>query len=210
MRRCVIVGGADIADYDHIKHYLKEDDFNIFCDSGLRHMDRLDIRPDLIVGDFDSWDDPHMDVETIVLPVVKDDTDTVYAAKEAEKRGFKEMLLIGAVGGRIDHTLGNIYILFDLNEAGIDSMIVDDCTEISVISDRPAYISDRYPFFSVVNMTGMAEGIDIKNAKYELKDARISSGYQYGISNEPLKGRTAEVSVKNGRLLLVKVIRERF
>jgi len=209
MSRCVIIGGADIADYSCIKKYLKEDDCFIFCDSGLKHMDGLGIRPDLIIGDFDSWDDPHMDVETVALPRVKDDTDTYYAAKEAKKRGFSEVLMIGTTGGRIDHTLGNIYILYDLDDAGIDAAAVDDYSEMSIISRKPAHISDRYPFFSVLNMTGTAEGIDIKNAKYELKDAVIRSGYQYGISNEVIKGREAEVSVRKGRLLLVKVVRDR-
>ena len=209
MSRCVIVGGAEIADYSHIKRYLDEGDFTIFCDSGLKHMEKLAVQPDLIVGDFDSWPEPQLDVETVVLPSVKDDTDTFYAVREARKRGFTEILMIGVTGGRVDHTLGNLYILYDLDEAGIRAVIADDYSEMSVVSDKTEYISDRYPFFSLLNMTGKAEGIDIRNAKYELKDAAIQSGYQYGISNEVLKGRVAEVSVKNGKLLLIKVVRDR-
>lgn len=209
MSRCVIVGGADIADYPYIKKYLKEDDFTIFCDSGLKHMERLGVCPDLIIGDFDSWNDPHMDVETLVLPTVKDDTDTVYAVKEAKKRGFTELLMIGAVGGRIDHSLGNIYVLYDLDEAGIPAMIADDYSEMLVVSDQTEQITDQYPFFSLINMTGKAEGICIKNAKYELENASIQSGYQYGISNEVTKGQTAEVSVRDGKLLLIKVVRDK-
>lgn len=208
MSRCVIVGGADIADYPHIKQYLKAGDYNIFCDSGLKHMEKLAVQPDLIVGDFDSWPVPQMDVETVVLPSVKDDTDTVYAVREAKKRGFSEVLMIGVTGGRVDHTLGNLYILYDLDEAGIRAMIADDYSEMTVVSDQTEYITGHYPFFSLLNMTGKAEGIDIKNAKYELKNAAIQSGYQYGISNEVTKGRTAEVSVRNGKLLLIKVVRE--
>ncbi len=209
MSRCVIVGGAEIADYPHIKQYLDEGDFTIFCDSGLKHMEKLAVQPDLIVGDFDSWPEPQLDVETVVLPSVKDDTDTFYAVREARKRGFSEILMIGVTGGRMDHTLGNLYILYDLDEAGIRAVIADDYSEMSVVSDKTEYIADRYPFFSLLNMTGKAEGISIRNAKYELKDAAIQSGYQYGISNEVLKGQVAEVSVKNGKLLLIKVVRDR-
>ena len=208
MSRCVIVGGADIADYPHIKQYLKSGDYNIFCDSGLKHMEKLAVQPDLIVGDFDSWPVPQMDVETVVLPSVKDDTDTVYAVREAKKRGFSEVLMIGVTGGRVDHTLGNLYILYDLDEAGIRAMIADDYSEMTVVSDQTEYITGQYPFFSLLNMTGKAEGIDIRNAKYELKNAVIQCGYQYGISNEVTKGRMAEVSVRNGKLLLIKVVRE--
>ena len=67
-RRCVIVGGAGIRNYQTIWEYQNPDDFNIFCDSGLRHQEWLGVTPHLIVGDFDSHDNPHLDVETILLP----------------------------------------------------------------------------------------------------------------------------------------------
>ena len=102
MRRCVIVGGADISNYDRIVAHIKSDDFVIFCDSGLKHMEKLAVKPSLIVGDFDSHENPHVDVETIVLPCEKDDTDTVFAVKEAIKRGYKEFLLIGVICARLN------------------------------------------------------------------------------------------------------------
>ena len=98
MKRCVIVGGADINNYEYIKSCLRNDDFIVFCDSGLKHLESLRVNPGLIVGDFDSHDNPHLGVETIVLPCEKDDTDTVFAVKEAIKRGFDDFLLIGVVG----------------------------------------------------------------------------------------------------------------
>ena len=98
MKRCVIVGGADINNYEYIKSCLRNDDFIVFCDSGLKHLESLQVNPGLIVGDFDSHDNPHLGVETIVLPCEKDNTDTVFAVKEAIKRGFDDFLLIGVVG----------------------------------------------------------------------------------------------------------------
>ena len=112
MKRCVVAGGADIGDYSFIRSLLREGDFFIYCDSGLRHMDGLGRRPDLIIGDFDSHEDPHLDCETIVLPREKDDTDTAYAVKEAIRRGASEILLVGAAGNRQDHTLVNVFLLF--------------------------------------------------------------------------------------------------
>ena len=79
MKRCVIVGGADINNYDFIRETLCVDDYVIFCDSGLKHLEHLQAKPDLIVGDFDSHENPQLAVETIVLPCEKDDTDTVFA-----------------------------------------------------------------------------------------------------------------------------------
>ena len=97
-RRCVIVGGADIQNGAFVRRLLREDDFVIFCDSGLKHLPTLQAAPSLIVGDFDSHENPGLAVETIVLPCEKDDTDTVYAVKEAVKRGFEDFLLIGVIG----------------------------------------------------------------------------------------------------------------
>ncbi len=205
MKRCVIVGGADINNYEYIRGRLCENDYIIFCDSGLKHLDALEVTPGLIVGDFDSHDNPHLDVETIVLPCEKDDTDTVYAVKEAIKRGCNEFLMVGVIGARLDHTLGNVSILLYLDYLGMKGCIIDDYSEMEIVSSQPAYIEDSYSFFSLLNITGTAKGITIENAKYLLDNAEISCEYQYGISNEVLPGRIAKVSVKEGNLLMIKV-----
>ena len=205
MRRCVIVGGADISNYDRIIAHIKSDDFVIFCDSGLKHMEKLAVKPSLIVGDFDSHENPHLDVETIVLPCEKDDTDTVFAVKEAIKRGYKEFLLIGVVGARLDHTLGNVSILLYLDSIGKKGIIIDDYSEIEIVSNEPAYVEDSYAFFSLINITGTAKDVTIENAKYPLEHAEITCEYQYGVSNEVIPGRTAKIIISDGKLLLIKV-----
>ena len=205
MKRCVIVGGADIGNYEYVRSLLSGEDFFVFCDSGLKHMDRLGVRPSLIVGDFDSHENPHLEAETIVLPREKDDTDTVYGVKEALKRGFDTFLLVGVVGGRLDHTLGNVSILLYLDAIGKKGIIVDDYSEMEIVSSSPVSVSDRYAYFSLLNVSGRAKGVTIQNAKYPLDNAEITCEYQYGISNEVLPGRTALVSVRDGRLLLIRV-----
>lgn len=205
MKRCVIVGGADINNYGFIREKLCADDYVVFCDSGLKHLQHLHAKPSLIVGDFDSHDNPHLHTETIVLPREKDDTDTVYAVKEAIKRGFDDFLLIGVAGARLDHTLGNVSVLLYLDSLGKKGCIIDDYSEMEIVSERPVSICDKYSFFSLLNITGCAKGITINGAKYPLADAEISCEYQYGISNEVLPGEKAVVSVKCGKLLLIKV-----
>lgn len=204
MKRCVIVGGADISNYCRINGIITGEDYIIFCDSGLKHMQMLTVKPNFIVGDFDSHENPQLDIETIVLPCEKDDTDTVFAVKEAIRRGYTDFLLIGVIGARLDHTLGNVYILDYLDELGLKGKIIDDYSEMELVSRESAYIEDSYAFFSLINITGMAKGITIENAKYLLNDAEITCGYQYGVSNEVISGQTAKVSVKEGKLLLIK------
>ena len=202
--RCVIVGGADINNYGFLRETLCADDYVVFCDSGLKHLDGLQVKPSLIVGDFDSHVNPHLDVETIVLPCEKDDTDTVFAVKEAVKRGFEDFLLVGVVGARLDHTLANTSILLYLDTLGKKGRIIDDYSEMEIVSSEPASVSEEFSFFSLLNITGCAKGITVTGAKYPLQDAEITCEYQYGVSNEVLAGESATVSVKEGKLLLIK------
>ena len=205
MQRCVIIGNANINNYDKIQKYLKADDFFIFCDGGLKHRTALGIEPDLIIGDFDSYKNPNLPIETIVLPCEKDDTDTVYAVKEAISRGFSDFLLIGVIGERFDHSLGNISILLKLDSLGKNAKIIDNYSEMEIVSANPVYIEDSFAYFSLLNITGKAERICIENAKYNLNNGVINCDYQYGISNEVLPGEIAKVTVGEGKLLVVKV-----
>ncbi len=205
MSRCVIVGAAEIKDYESIKKSLRADDFFIFCDGGLFHEKMLGVSPNLIVGDFDSHEKPSRDCEIISLPRAKDDTDTFFAAKEALRRGFSEFLLCGVVGGRLDHTLGNISILLMLHAQGARAILLDDFSKMEIVDSAPKYIDDSYPYFSVINIDGTAHGITIENALFPIENAEITPDYQRGISNEPLKGKLASVKVNSGQALLIKV-----
>ena len=204
MKRCVIVGGADINNYEYIKSCLRNDDFILFCDSGLKHLESLQVNPGLIVGDFDSHDNPHLGVETIVLPCEKDDTDTCHALKVCIEREFKDFLFIGCIGERMDHTMGNVSLLIMLKEKGLSGIMLDDYSEISIVKDEEC-IDDSFSYFSLITLSDISEGITIKNAKYPLENASLKSGFQLGISNEVIKGKTATVSCKSGNLLLIKV-----
>lgn len=206
MKRCVIVGGADIDNYERIGSILRADDYLIYCDSGLNHLHKLKKDPDLIVGDFDSHINPDLDVETIVLPCEKDDTDTFFAVKEGLRRGFDDFLLIGVAGKRLDHTIGNISILLYLDSLGKKGLILDDYGELQIVSQNAEYVPDHYAYFSLLNISGVARGVTIENAKYPLDNAEITCEYQYGVSNEVLPGKTAKITVTEGKLLLIKIL----
>lgn len=205
MKRCVIIGGAEIQSYERVKKTLSHRDYYIFCDSGLKHREALGIAPDLVVGDFDSYSKPDFPVETIVLPREKDDSDTVFAAKEGLKRGFEEFLLLGAGGRRLDHTLCNVSILLMLDKRGKKASLVDDFSVMEVVSRESKFVGSEYPYFSLLNITGDAEGVTVENAKFPLKNGHIPCEYQFGISNEPLPEKEAKITLREGRLLLIKV-----
>ena len=216
-RRCVIVGGAPIIDYHNLIHYLRDDVYLVFCDCGLKHLQKLQdakgsaFSPDLIVGDFDSYDNPELDgIETIVLPVVKDETDTAFAASEGLRRGFTEFLIIGAIGGRMDHSLVNISLLYKLYQAGCQATLIDDYSEMCIVGKEPSYVDDSFPFFSLLNMFGPSRDITITGAKYNVSGAEIKAAEQYATSNEVTPGQTACITVGEGELLLIKILREQF
>ena len=207
MNRCVIVGGAEIKNYGLMKNSFSPNDFFIYCDCGLKHEKNFGVSPDLVIGDFDSYTQPENFNNVIVLPCVKDDTDTIFAVKEGIKRGFEEFLLVGVTGGRQDHNLGNIYALLMLAMENKKALIIDDYSEIKIIKpNETEKIKFGWKFFSLINISGTAKGITIRNAKYNLEDAEITPEFQYGISNEVLSHeKDAEVFLKEGYLLLVCV-----
>ena len=203
--RCVIIGGAPITEYEYLRQRLCDDDFVIYCDSGLFHEKELGVAPSLIVGDFDSHAKPERDIETVVLPREKDDTDTVFAVRYALERGYREFVIMGAIGARFDHTLCNISILLMLEKQGAHGIIADDYGELELVTDS-AEVSDDYPFFSLLAIDGAAR-VDIMNAKFPLCGGVITPDYQYGVSNEPLSGG-AKIKIRDGKLLLMKVIKK--
>ena len=206
MKRAVIVGGAPIGRIGSIRSYLRADDTMIYCDGGLRHIAALGRGADLIVGDFDSHENPHAAAETIVLPHEKDDTDSYYAAKEALRRGYRDFLLLGASGARLDHTLGNLALLAMLDGAGARALLVDDFSETEIVS-HGAGVSDRFAYFSLLPLGGTAKGVTVTGAKYPLTDAELRPDSSLGVSNEPLPGKIARIRVGEGKLLLVRVKR---
>lgn len=205
MRRYVIVGGSEIRDYAAVRNYLRSDDYFVFCDCGLRHFEGLGVIPDLIIGDFDTHEKPEDLSNVIVLPVVKDDTDSIFAVKEGIRRGYDDFLLIGVTGGRQDHNLGNIYALLMLKEAGKSAVIVDDYCEMEIIgAGETARVKRGVKFFSLINIAGTARGITITGAMYNLDNAEITSAYQYGISNEVMSDE-AVITLREGSLLLLRM-----
>lgn len=205
MKRCVIVAGADIQEYGWVKEHLSEDDFYVYCDCGLKHIEYLGYNPDLIVGDFDSYQKPQTDIEIISLPSEKDDTDTFFAVKEMLRRGYEEFVLVGVFGNRFDHTMANISALLMLDTKGCKAIALDDYSLMEVVSSKVAFVDDTFSYFSVINISGVSEGVSIKNAKYSLEEGTIECDYQYGVSNEVIPGKTAQITVNKGRVLLIKV-----
>ncbi|MBR2106967.1 MAG: thiamine diphosphokinase, partial [Treponema sp.] len=153
MARCVVVSAAEIKNYEKVKSYFKSDDFFVFCDGGLNHIKKLGVKPNLIIGDFDSACKNDFDIsqiETIELPCQKDDTDTFFAVKEALNRGFDDFLCVGCIGNRFDHSLCNVSVLLYLQEKNVKAILVDDYSEMQIVGSKKVYIEDSFSYFSLM------------------------------------------------------------
>lgn len=128
-RRCVICAAGPVVNPDSLRDLLHTGDFIIAADGGLKLIKDLGLKPDLIVADFDSAPRSlaeKTNVPITLLPVKKDDTDTMAAARIAVQKGFREVLLLGATGGRLDHTLSNLAVVLYLIKCGVRTVLADE------------------------------------------------------------------------------------
>ena len=124
--RCVIIGASPVCDTEMIKKSVRESDFVVCADGGYKYALMAGIKPDLIIGDFDSAEFPeNVKCDIVKLPVHKDDTDTMYCVRECVKMGYKTILLFGMTGGRLDHTFANFCTLLYTAENGVNAKMLD-------------------------------------------------------------------------------------
>ena len=117
-----------------MKRYCRPGSFVVACDVGYRNSDCLGVHPDLIVGDFDSAPKPETTGDMIILPHVKDDTDTHYAAKWLCERGYRHIVMLGALGGkRMEHTFSNVSTALYLASNGVDVTLADEHSELHIL-----------------------------------------------------------------------------
>ena len=209
MSRCVILSACPVQ--PELKRLLRSDDFIIACDAGYRNCERLGCKPDIIVGDFDSAPCPQQNADDIVvLPHVKDDTDTEYAAKLAAQKGFDEVLLLGVLGGkRVEHTLANLCTGLGLEQRGVRTTLLDERSRITYVmpGETRRYPKENYFFFSAFPMEGRAEGVCEHGSYYELDNAELTAAYQLGVSNEYAAGSDCiTISTRSGALVAVETI----
>jgi len=163
------------------------------------------------VGDFDTAPCPAQEGDdTIILPHVKDDTDTEYAAKLASEKGFDEALLLGVLGGRrLEHTLANLCTALGLEQRGVRATLLDERSRITFVmpGETRRYPRNEYFYLSVFPMEGRAEGVSERGSFYELTDAVLTAGYPLGVSNEYADGSDCiTISTQKGALVVVETV----
>lgn len=179
-----------------------KNDFVIGADKGYLTLMKNDIDPDLIIGDFDSSKKPDKLDNVIIYPVKKDFTDSALAIDYAINKGYSKILVYGAIGGFLDHTLANIAVLASATKKGIDIGFVDNENIIFAVNNgKITFDSNATGRISVFSFGDRAEAVYEKGLLYELDNATLFADMPLGVSNEFI-GRESSVSVGNGMLLI--------
>ena len=212
-QKILIVSGGSIAD-DFAKQWIGQyqPDYIIVADSGMEFMRRVGLKPDRIIGDFDSVKEDTLsffkeqpEIVFQELNPIKDDTDTEFAIRQAIALGAKEIIILGATGTRLDHVLGNVALLGIGLKEGVSIQLVDSHNRIRMI-DKPLKLRKEEQFgnmLSVLPYAGEAKGVTLNGFKYPLKNHTMESFSSLGISNE-IVAAEAEISFEEGILLIIE------
>ena len=203
--RCVVVAGGD-CDLSLLSE-ISTSDFVIAADSGLNHLMSANVKPDLIVGDFDSYSGRLPEgIETVVLPTKKDDTDLLFSLRCGVERGFKKYLIFGGYGSRPDQNLAMLQSLVWLCDNCEAESVKAQCNgfEINAVKNSKITLSvGRERYFSVFSISGEAKGVEIIGADYPLENSVITPSFPIGVSNEA--DGEVTLSVKDGTLIIMTV-----
>lgn len=199
MSVCYIVGAGEF-----YGEFTKRDgDLVIAADGGYDTLLALGITPDLILGDMDSVKSKASDIEKLVFPVRKDETDSFLAYREGVRRGYTDFKLYGCVGGREDHTLANYSLLVYAKERGHEMTLVGKCTDAFVLQNEGITLSGApCSHLSLLAFGGEARGVSVRGAEYEAKDITLTPSYPMGVSNRFCDSEVT-IEVTDGTLLVI-------
>jgi len=207
MKVIIISGGSPPSKKLLIKEIL-DDTFLISADSGANCLYLYNIKPNLLVGDFDSIDGKVMEYfaknncEIDVYPKEKDFTDTEIALRKGLSMKPREIVLLGCTGSRVDHLLGNIGLLKVCLEEGVNACIKDGNNTIRLINASTSLDGNLGEIFSVQSYCNEIIGLTIEGAKYSLNNYNLKIGQGIATSNE-FVGCKVQIKFKSGTLMII-------
>ena len=210
-KRAFIYTGGKVYD-ELVLEKPTADDLIISADAGALTAKRLGITPAIMVGDFDTLQNPEVPngTELIRLPAEKDETDTQFAVSLALHRGVREIVMIGGLEGRLDHTLAFLSILEDLweNKDGhIPAVITNGKNRVRFIRNSGVILPrSQYRYFAIIAADERVRGVTVEGCKYPLNNQtlrRVNQGFT--ISNE-IVGNCALVEIKKGGAWIIETM----
>ena len=199
MHTCIIfcAGG-----FEKLARPIDASDYILAADGGLAHVQKLGLKPHGIIGDFDSLGYIPQDAQ--VFPVEKDDTDSMLAVKKGLELGYRRFEIYGALDGdRLDHTIANLQTLTYLSRHGSVGYLVGLTYMVTTLQKGALRFSkEAVGILSIFCLGAKAEGVCLKNLKYNLENGTITGDFPLGVSNH-FTGEEAFVSVRDGILTIL-------
>jgi len=207
-RRCVLFLNGLIYDYSFLHSFLNATDVLIAVDGGLKHLAAADLNAEILIGDLDSvpLEDLHLaeqlGVEILRFPVEKDETDFELALELAVQRNFDPIVIVGGLGGRLDHTLGNIFLLANPKFSKNHIRFEDGQEEVFMIDSSAEISGEPGDRVSLLPISDCAVGVQTEGLQYQLCRETLEFEKTRGISNVMLS-KNARVTLDSGHLLCI-------
>ena len=208
MHRIIIFANGELPDLEKARLLLHPNDYIICADGGTRHSLAMGLTPNLVIGDMDSiergqWLGLEKEGVSIELfPRDKNETDLELAINRAIELGPKQLLIMGALGGRLDQALGNIALLGDIRLSALDTRLDDGVEEIFICRDQAQVHGRSGDIVSLIPWGNPVHGIQTQDLKWPLQNEALYPDKTRGISNE-MTSQTASISIESGLLLLI-------
>ena len=211
---CLVLNGQ-LEDYDYIREVMDYNTYELIIavDGGANHLYRLGIMPNYILGDLDSIDDDirsYYEASDVVFkkfPTKKDETDAELAVWMVEEEGLLGIDIYAALGGRIDHELANIQLLYYILDRGMYPRIISEREEIYILRNEEMNLKGSIgDIVSLIPVKGDARGITLANMEYSVEELDLKYSVTRGISNVML-AEDAYINVRDGGILVIKKIK---
>jgi thiamine pyrophosphokinase len=207
-KRAWIFVNGDLLNPQALQAMIEPDDLLVAADGGLRHLQLLGLDPVVLIGDLDSvseQDIRSLEQKGILIdrhPVEKDETDLELALLWVLARDISEIRIVAAQGDRLDHTLGNLFLLMLPKLQGYDVRLEDGQDEVFLINSSRSIIGQVGDRVSLLPLGKPAVGVSTQGLKYELDQETLWPERTRGISNVMVEAQ-AVVSVENGLLICI-------
>jgi len=208
MNRIIIFANGDLPDIDKVRSILRDDDYIICADGGTRHASSLDLKPALVIGDMDSADGSALQTlqaDGVLIeryPRDKNETDLELAIQRAIELGPREVVIVAALGGRMDQTLANIALLSDIRLSTLDVRLDDGVEQIFFCRDQAEIKGRSGDIVSLIPWGESVHGVQTQDLKWQLSNETLYPEKTRGISNE-MTADMANIKISSGLLLIV-------
>ncbi len=200
----LIFGSIACETWEFLDPYRTQEVTVVCADGGILQAIAAGFTPDFYIGDNDSGGYLPQDIPAVQLPMEKDMTDLYAAYDWCKEQGYTKMVFTACTGGRQDHNLNNLYLLELAHQEGITALVVDDRNEIGMLPlGKSTHDCKRYPYFSILPLDSILEGLSIVGGKYPLDSATVTRTQGLTVSNEATSDSVI-ITLEKGSALFMK------